>query len=98
MNLNKITGKLKEQGWWMEESFYENNIGFLQALVNETKEQQLLINKDNDSLLIKFMEHTFNCSGCNYVSDIDQPWSGVNFTKKETQILEKIQESINPEQ
>jgi|GEM_PF-4304670 len=62
------------------------------------EKEQLNIGFVSVSLLDRFMEHTFNCSGSNYVSDIDQPWSCVEFTKEEIKLLEKLQKGIDPEQ
>jgi hypothetical protein len=66
----------------------------------EFKAIKQALNIQNVSVLLlkKFMEHTFNCSGTNYVSDIKQPWSGVKFSKEEALLLEMLQKEIDPEQ
>ncbi len=74
----------------------------LQAIEELTKENKVLTKQLNKSvvsvsLLTRFMEHIFNCSNSNYVSDIGQPWSSVKFTKEEIQLLEKLQKGIDPE-
>lgn len=63
------------------------------SLVMEIK-KALYIPVVSISLLKKYIQHVENCEGVNFVSDIGSPWSGIEFSKEEKALLEKLDKEI----
>jgi hypothetical protein len=64
-------------------------------LIDRHVSEQLSIQGVSISLLKKYMIHVEQCEGVNFVSDIDRPWSKVEFTKEEITYLQKLDKEIN---
>jgi hypothetical protein len=56
--------------------------------------EQLRLHVFSISLLKKYMQHVENCEGVNFVSDIGRDWSGIEFSKEEKALLEKLDAEI----
>jgi len=75
-----------------EEKSEESAYWHLQKLRSEIK--QLTLTNVSISLLKKYMQHVENCEGVNFVSDIGRDWSGIEFSKEEKALLEKLDAEI----
>jgi hypothetical protein len=66
----------------------------IEALLKEIETEQLRLHVVSISLLKKYMQHVENCEGVNFVSDIGRDWSGIEFSKEEKALLEKLDAEI----
>jgi hypothetical protein len=66
----------------------------MQEAIKEAQTEQLILSSVSISLLKKYMIHGEQCKGVNFVSDIDRPWSGVEFTKEEIAYLQELDKEI----
>lgn len=67
---------------------------YANKLIKEAQTEQLALYGVSISLLKKYMQHVENCEGVNFVSDIGMSWSGIEFSKEEKALLEKLDKEI----
>ena len=66
---------------------------YLEALLEDFK-KELLTLRVSISLLKRYIQHVEKCEGVNFVVDIGAPWSDIEFSKEEKDLLEKLDKEI----
>ena len=67
---------------------------YISDLLKTHLSEQLFIHVVSISLLKKYIQHVENCEGVNFVSYIGMSCSGIEFSKEEKALLEKLDAEI----